>query len=724
MKRLVFIVLFVFLSIGTALATDIEQLTKAAQNGDLVSAKTLGEMYLYGEGIEKDVITGRQWLQKAAENNDSEAQYTLGESYYRETLENVRYGLPNKSEKALYWLIKAFGNGLLEAGYYIGDLYFKGGNTNHDFDKAKQFWEAAAQAGNTSARIDLANFDNQVAAKVNLTNLIKQANNGDVTAAKELANIYLIGRIVFADTKEYIKWIQKAAELGDLGSQRFLANAYEYGSFGLPIDYKKTLCWYQAAAAQNDPMAQLRLLEAELKGELGLTANPKEAAKKIIALAEDGFVYAQFLLVNMYLAGNGVSQNYQLAMKWLTQLAKSENIAWAANKLGDLYLNGVGIEQNYELAKQWYLIASSLESNEGAYKLAEMYMQGLGTEQNYSKAMDLYLKVAKDINSDLQLKSKARLWEFYYYGLLGSSNDVEAFELAEELAGKDKPEGYYGLALAYYEGKPVSMNDIKALMWLKKLFEAKDVPLKIMDDAKCLAKLVLDRATDDERKQAGWSESLTIDRFSGFNYEALLGKAQLNDGVTQFELAQRFYEGAGVKQNYKEAMAWYIKAAENNNAEAQYRLGQIYYEGIATPINYKNAFYWTLKAAEAGYVKAQYSLSKLYEKGIGVQKNLEQSFLWRLRAADQEYPDAQYNVAKMYFYGIGTTIDYINAYVWMAKAHSKKEYGKSIWYNEFSTIFLELIFPSQMNAKDFKLAQKILKNQGIVADHFDWRWQQ
>lgn len=37
----------------------------------------LGMMYLYGEGIESDILLGAEWLRKAAEQGHIHAQYTL-----------------------------------------------------------------------------------------------------------------------------------------------------------------------------------------------------------------------------------------------------------------------------------------------------------------------------------------------------------------------------------------------------------------------------------------------------------------------------------------------------------------------------------------------------------------------------------------------------------------------------------------------------------------------
>ena len=48
----------------------------------------------------------------------------------------------------------------------------------------------------------------------------------------------------------------------------------------------------------------------------------------------------------------------------------------------------------------------------------------------------------------------------------------------------------------------------------------------------------------------------------------------------QFRLAQMYYEGLGVAQDYKEALKWYRLAAVQGDAEAQRSLGGMYHEGL------------------------------------------------------------------------------------------------------------------------------------------------
>ena len=83
-----------------------------------------------------------------------------------------------------------------------------------------------------------------------------------------------------------------------------------------------------------------------------------------------------------------------------------------------------------------------------------------------------------------------------------------------------------------------------------------------------------------------------------------------------------YAKGHGVPMDYKQAAAWYLKAAEQGMLDAQYNLGVMYSNGQGVPQDYKQAAAWYLAASEQGAVDAQHNLGVLYEKGLGVTKNL------------------------------------------------------------------------------------------------------
>ncbi len=77
--------------------------------------------------------------------------------------------------------------------------------------------------------------------------------------------------------------------------------------------------------------------------------------------------------------------------------------------------------------------------------------------------------------------------------------------------------------------------------------------------------------------------------------------AASGDPPAQYALGVRYASGDGVKQDDKEAAAWFIKAAENGNVKAQAALGTRYWVGNrGVPPSVTQAYFWTVLARAAG----------------------------------------------------------------------------------------------------------------------------
>ena len=66
-----------------------------------------------------------------------------------------------------------------------------------------------------------------------------------------------------------------------------------------------------------------------------------------------------------------------------------------------------------------------------------------------------------------------------------------------------------------------------------------------------------------------------------------------------------YYNGKGVLKDYKKAVEWLTKAAEQGEAEAQFILGEIYIEGKGAIKSFKTAKYWVQLAYENGFDRAE-----------------------------------------------------------------------------------------------------------------------
>jgi TPR repeat protein len=68
----------------------------------------------------------------------------------------------------------------------------------------------------------------------------------------------------------------------------------------------------------------------------------------------------------------------------------------------------------------------------------------------------------------------------------------------------------------------------------------------------------------------------------------------------QYSLGKRYATGDGVKQDYREAMRWFLPAADHGNVRAQAKAAAFFLAGRGGPQDYGKAYYWGLLAQAGG----------------------------------------------------------------------------------------------------------------------------
>src|SRR3984893_3776328 len=116
--------------------------------------------------------------------------------------------------------------------------------------------------------------------------------------------------------------------------------------------------------------------------------------------------------------------------------------------------------------------------------------------------------------------------------------------------------------------------------------------------------------------------------FEGTDVNRILNRADTGDSIAQYEMGLRYADGEGVPQNYRDAMAWFAKAAANGNDNAQWKLGLGYIKGIGVPHDERKAVVWFKRAANHGDIRSQSALSDLYLSGRGVPRDYVRAYTW------------------------------------------------------------------------------------------------
>ncbi|MGO4885074.1 MAG: trypsin-like peptidase domain-containing protein [Bryobacteraceae bacterium] len=370
--------------------TEVKDLQRAGEQGDVSAQFSLGRAYLTGEGVPKDLAEAFKWYHKAAEQGDASAESMVGTLYdsgegvrrnsgqalewYRKAAEQgdsfgevglaILYangrGVPRDDHEALKWIIKSAQHGNALGQLKLGGRYLSGEGVPQDYSEAAKWFRKAAEQGNVMAQ--------QVLARAYLygegvpkdgTEAIRwfreAAEQGDAESCRGLGAMYAEGSGVPQDYAESLKWFRKAADQGDVGGEVGLGVLYALGH-GVPQDFTEAEKWYHKAANQGDADAQFNLSRLYDKGANG-PADRTEAVKWLRMAAEQGHGKAQCLLGMHYRFGAGVPKDYVSAYMWLnlSAAASHELQAEAAKQRDDLtaLMTRGQVSEAQRLAREW-----------------------------------------------------------------------------------------------------------------------------------------------------------------------------------------------------------------------------------------------------------------------------------------------------------------------------------------------------------------------------------
>ncbi len=273
----------------------------------------------------------------------------------------------------------------------------------------------------------------------------------------------------------------------------------------------------------------------------------------------------------------------------------------------------------------------------------------------------------------------------------------------------------YGRA-AYWYRKAADEGNADAQLKLGWLYENGFGVEKDYGQAKICYQKAADQGNEDARaalKRLGGGNTPPVSTTESTPNEPTTAQGQYQIGNNYF------YGQGGTNQDYRQAMYWYRKAADQGDPDAQYILGRLFEEGLGVQRDHGQAKFWYQKAADQGHVgakadlvrlkdgktpstsvtpvtagslapltgaettsnapttpQAQYEMGNNYHYGNqGVNIDSRQAIYWYEKAADQGYADAQYMLGWLYEDGWGVTKDFAQARAWYQKAADQGNAG-------------------------------------------------
>ena len=310
--------------------------------------------------------------------------------------------------------------------------------------------------------------------------------------------------------------------------------------------------------------------------------------------------------------------------------------------LGFMYKYGKGVTHNREKAIAWYTKAAEQGYAPAQNDLGIMYLRlweepvllGEKSVKAYlNLALEWFDKAAQQGNPTAQFNLASVRAPVAEHLPKDSKESTELYKgivtLYEKAAEQNYAPAQFRLALIYQEGLSVVAPDL-----------AKAVELYI--------------------KAASPDLEATIPYKQGY-------------APAQHQLAEIYSKGEGVRQDFKEAVKWYKRAAEQGFAKSQFCLGLLYHRGNEVNQDFKESEKWYQKAAEQGFARAQNNLAEMCEANGEIHKNPEKVLRLLFEAAQQGYAPAQSALGRVFEGGlVGVPKDKVEAYYWYSLAVKDK----------------------------------------------------
>ena len=654
------------------------------------------DMYRDTGDREQDYITAYNYYFEIAEKDDCEIKCNLGIMY------RMGKGVKRDFQKALYWFTKASEEGYEKAKYQIGHMYEYGEGVKQNYLKALDYYievgkpiskntidkyKEIAENGDSELQYKLGYmYENGIGVPKNSKSAFywyeNAANNGIRDANNKLAWFYYCGKSVTKNIDKAIDLLSEHAEIGDASTQCLLANIYEFDE----CDYENALKWYEKASAKGDCHATHNLALLYFEGE-GTEKNPEKAFELLKKASEQGNEDSLEVLENL-------KEEYEKSKN-----KKEEPKSVIINEDEDS-----DEDEDWEDDDEWY--EDTGEGEEETIESDNIFDEYEKVENEIKEKNQQTVKTAKDKEKEL---------------IEIIINDISCPELPEVRYFndcKDPAYAFYILGEMYYYGDYIPQDYCKAFRCYAKatelgsLYAQKNLSFMyyygegVEKDYSKAFKLYIETRPEFELLNSIFGNRKTE------NNQELKKAVEDNDLKKQISIGKYFFDKQRT-QDYKKALEWYMKAAEQGDENAQYKVRQIYFKIQ----DYDNLLKWCKKGIEQNQTNAKYTMGLIFLKGYGVEKNILKAKEWYEKAAEDNDVSTQYQLGRLYFDKNELQNDYKKAFYWTEKAAENK-YQPAI---DFLPIIKSYTIPVMAAAKDndFEFVKASIENGININTKYD-----
>ena len=321
----------------------------------------------------------------------------------------------------------------------------------------------------------------------------------------------------------------------------------------------------------------LRDLSPEYNKELNILQSALNERILILFFKDDSSQKSRIARVKMILEDKGLSE------KWIDFIVDSfcSALGWKIeNKVEQKVTenNFLNKEIDVEEAKRQFEEAQKQLEQAQNSKINEAHLKTQEAEKNFkeverkSNLLKMDLESTNKRGKELQSKYDKKI--------------AECLEIEKE----------YEKVRTVYENLKLKYENIKG--------ECKLISKELMDTQ------VKSKKVSKQYEEIQDKKDKAKANFEKLNLEEIILKADYGDSEAQKNLANMYYNGKGVKQDYLEAFKWYKKSAEQDNSTAQYNLAIMYLKGQGVEKDKEEAIKWLQKSADQGDEDAKEILLK------------------------------------------------------------------------------------------------------------------
>lgn len=219
------------------------------------------------------------------------------------------------------------------------------------------------------------------------------------------------------------------------------------------------------AANINSPNNKENIIQYKQAMEDYDAGNYDAAFKEFLPLAQRGDPSAQYEVGYLYEHGEGVKQDYVLALNWL-QKAAVQGESGAQLETGYLYDQGEGATQDYKRAYRWYMKAAIQGNTMAENNIGWMYEESHGVPQDNAEAMKWYLKASAKGNSTASIN----IAQMYLNGYGVKKDEKECIKWYTTASDQGDMWADIFLGKAYLRGEyGLSRNPVSAEIYFNKV---------------------------------------------------------------------------------------------------------------------------------------------------------------------------------------------------------------------------------------------------------------